>query len=74
MQAHVQGSALCARRYLYQHTYNITLVEMVDKISNPPVKAFMTEWMNKKLDSFPTPADYAKALSICKQPFIKDPC
>lgn len=51
---------------MYQHGYNISLVEMVDKISNPLVKASMTEWMYKALDAFPTPADYVKALSTCE--------
>ena len=53
-------------RYMYQHGYNISLVELVDRIADPPVKASMTEYMYKKLDSFPTPTDVAKALSTCK--------
>lgn len=60
------GSLSAKHRYMYQHGYNISLVELVDKIADPPVKASMTEYMYKKLDSFPTPTDVAKALSTCK--------
>ncbi|CAL5224479.1 g7172 [Coccomyxa viridis] len=50
-------------RYVYQHGYNLSMPELVDKIASPTVKASMTEWTYKKLDSFPTPTDYANALA-----------
>jgi len=40
------------------------LAELVDKIASPTVRASMLEWTYKKLDSFPTPTDYAKALAL----------
>lgn len=52
-------------RYLFQHGYNISLVEVVDKIASPLVKNSYVEWTYKKLDEFPTPADYALALTTC---------
>lgn len=53
-------------RYLYTHGYNISLVDMVDKIASPLVKKFLTALTYRKLDTFPTPADYARALGICE--------
>ena len=50
-------------RYVYQHGYNLSLAELVDKIASPTVRSSMLEWTYKKLDSFPTPIDYAKALA-----------
>ena len=50
-------------RYVYQHGYNLSLAELVDKIASPSVKKSMTEWTYKKLDSFPTPMDYAESLA-----------
>ena len=52
-----------ACRYVYQHGYNLSMPELVDKIASPTVKASMLEWTYKKLDSFPTPLDYANALA-----------
>lgn len=52
-------------RYMYQHGYNISLVDMVDKIASPLVKQFLTSITYKKLDVWPTPADYAHAVSVC---------
>ncbi|EIE27340.1 amidase signature enzyme [Coccomyxa subellipsoidea C-169] len=49
-------------RYLFQHGYNISLVELVDKIASPMVKDAMIQRTYKKLDSYPTPADYTLAL------------
>ena len=50
-------------RYVYQHGYNLSLAELVDKIASPTVRRSMLEWTYKKLDSFPTPMDYAEALA-----------
>ena len=50
-------------RYVYQHGYNLSLAELVNKIASPTVRRSMLEWTYKKLDSFPTPIDYAKALA-----------
>ncbi len=50
-------------RYVYQHGYNLSLAELVDRIASPTVRSSMLEWTYKKLDSFPTPIDYAKALA-----------
>ena len=52
-----------ACRYVYQHGYNLSMPELVDRIASPTVKASMLEWTYKKLDSFPTPLDYANALA-----------
>jgi hypothetical protein len=49
-------------RYLYTHGYNLSVVELVDKIASPPVKKALLHRTYKKLDSWPTPADYAHAL------------
>jgi hypothetical protein len=53
-------------RYLFQHEYNISLVELVDKIASPLVKKSLMAWTYKKLDSFPSPADYVEALTARK--------
>ena len=58
------------RRYVYQHGYNLSMPELVDKIASPTVKASMTEWTYKKLDSFPTPLDYTDALASGDQPIL----
>ncbi|CAL8463001.1 g2535 [Coccomyxa elongata] len=50
-------------RYLFQHGYNISLVDLVDKIATPIVKDIMITRTYKKLDSYPTPADYALAMN-----------
>ena len=50
-------------RYVYQHGYNLSLAELVDKIASPTVRKSMIEWTYKKLDSFPTPIDYAEGLA-----------
>ena len=50
-------------RYVYQHGYNLSLAELVDKIASPTVRSSMMEWTYKKLDSFPTPIDYAEGLA-----------
>ena len=52
-------------RYLFQHGYNISLVDLVDKIATPIVKDVMMTRTYKKLDSYPTPADYTLALNTC---------
>ena len=50
-------------RYVYQHGYNLSLAELVDKIASPTVRKSLIEWTYKKLDSFPTPIDYAESLA-----------
>ena len=57
-----KGVALVCR-YVYQHGYNLSLAELVDKIASPTVRKSMIEWTYKKLDSFPTPIDYAEGLA-----------
>ena len=56
---------MCYCRYLFVHGYNVSLVDLVDKIASPMVKESMIARTYKKLDSYPTPADYALALDIC---------
>ena len=51
---------------MYTHGYNISLVDMVDKIASPLVKKFLTALTYRKLDTFPTPVDYARALGVCE--------
>ena len=58
------------RRYVYQHGYNLSMPELVDKIASPTVRASMMEWTYKKLDSFPTPIDYADALASGDQTIL----
>ena len=55
-------------RYLYTHGYNLSVVELVDKIASPPVKKALLHRTYKKLDSWPTPADYAHALQHSARP------
>jgi hypothetical protein len=56
---------MCACSYLYTHGYNISLVHLVDSIATPAVKKIMREFTTRKLDTYPTPADYAHAVSVC---------
>jgi hypothetical protein len=58
---------------MYTHGYNISLVDMVDKIASPLVKKFLTDITYKKLDSYPTPADYAHAVSTCAHAAFFEP-
>ncbi len=58
----------CDCRYLFQHGYNISLVDLVDKIATPIVKDVMITRTYKKLDSYPTPADYALVMNTCMLP------
>ncbi len=60
-QKHVAG----AHRYVYQHGYNISMVDLVDKMASPMLKKGMTSRLKKKLDSYPTPADYTLAINTC---------
>ena len=57
-------------RYMYQHGYNISLVDMVDRVASPLVKQFLTSITYKKLDVWPTPADYAHAVSVSATPLL----
>lgn len=59
-------SVLLACRYMYTHGHNISLVDLVDKIASPLVKEAMLHRTYKKLDSWPTPADYTKAINTCE--------
>lgn len=52
---------------MFQHSYNLSLVDLVDKIASPLVKEAMIQRTYKKLDAYPTPADYAMALDDCKR-------
>lgn len=53
----------CAHRYLYQHGYNISMVDLVDKMASSFLKKGMSSRLKKKLDSYPTPADYTLAIN-----------
>ncbi len=55
----------CAHRYVYQHGYNISMVDLVDKMASPMLKKGMSSRLKKKLDSYPTPADYTKVINTC---------
>ena len=67
-QQNVLVLACACCRYMYTHGYNISLVDMVDRIASPLVKKFLTALTYRKLDTFPTPADYARALGVCAPP------
>ncbi len=55
---------------MYTHGYNISLVDLVDRIDSPLVKEAMLHRTYKKLDSWPTPADYTKAINNCEQALV----
>ena len=49
-------------RYLFQHGYNLSLVDLVDKIATPHVKKYLSDMTFKPLNVFPSPRDYADIL------------
>ncbi|CAK0784780.1 hypothetical protein CVIRNUC_007984 [Coccomyxa viridis] len=49
-------------RYLYQHEYNLSLVDLVDRIATPHVKKYLEAMTFKSLNDYPTPKDYAEIL------------
>ena len=63
------------RRYLFQHCYNLSLVDLVDKIATPHVKKYLSDMTFKSLNEYPTPKDYAQILDEREVPcFITDLC
>lgn len=63
------------RRYLFQHGYNLSLVDLVDKIATPHVKKYLSDMTFKSLNDYPTPKDYAQILDEREVPsFITDFC
>ena len=64
------------RRYLFQHGYNLSLVELVDKIATPHVKKYLSDMTFKSLNDYPRPKDYAQILDECEVPslFLSDLC
>ena len=63
---HLTGK--CACRYLYQHEYNLSLVDLVDRIATPHVKKYLEAMTFKSLNAYPTPKDYAEILDSCEVP------
>jgi hypothetical protein len=55
----------CVHRYLYTHGLDMSLVDMVDQVATPLVNDVLTALTHRKLDTWPTPADYAHAVSTC---------
>ena len=45
-------------RYLYQHRYNFTLPDLIDRIDSPLVRESMEEWTFGDLSRWPTPQEY----------------
>ena len=56
----------CACRYLYQHGYNLSLVDLVNRIATPHVKTYLEAMTLKSLNDYPSPKDYAEILDSCK--------
>ena len=50
-------------RYLYQHRYNITLTELIDRIDSPLIKASMEGWAYRDLEDWPSPQQYLYMLA-----------
>lgn len=49
-------------RYLYQHRYNLTLTELIERIDSPLVKSSMEGWAYRDLEDWPSPQDYLHML------------
>lgn len=55
-------------RYIFQHGYNLSLVDLVDRIATPHVKKYLSDMTFKPLNTFPSPKDYAEILDSCAHP------
>ena len=67
------GCYIYSCRYIFQHGYNLSLVELVDKIATPHVKNYLTKMTFKSLTAYPTPKDYTEILDMraLPPPFLR---
>ena len=50
-------------RYLWQHRYNLTLSDLIDKIDSPIIKTSMEGWAYRDLEDWPNPQQYLYMLA-----------